>query len=523
LYQQVVYDRLPPGLRFQLHRRIGEREEAAYGVRAAEHAAKLAMHFDHGRDYGRSAPYRRQAAENALRRHAYHEAMGHLARGLEVLQTLPATRDNVQHALELQTIVGMVLTVTKGFAAPEAAQAYARARVLCQQVGETPHLFPVLWGLWVYSLVRAELQTARELGGELMRLAESAPSPAFHLKRAHNVLGITLFWLGELVPARTHFEHGLALDEPQQRSAIDFFYGQDAWVVSLAYLSGILWFLGYPDQALRQSQQALATARALSHPHSLALVLHFVAWVHYLRGEVPAMQERVVELVALASQEGFAYYAAQATMWGGWTLTAHGQHAEGIAQILQGLSIRHATGASLYRESQLLLAGAHGQAGQVEEGLRVVAEALARVDITGERVYEAELYRLKGELLLQQAPPDVLQAERCFQQGLAIARCQQAKSLKLRAAVSLSRLWQLQGKRADAYAMLAEVYSRFTEGFDTADLQQAKVLLDTTTREHDQARPGLTGAGAERRKRQGPSLRGEAPAAAKSVPRMELE
>ncbi|MGH8071260.1 MAG: AAA family ATPase [Candidatus Entotheonellia bacterium] len=478
LYQQVVYDRLPVGLRFQLHRRVGEREEVAYGVRAAEHAAKLAVHFDHGRDYGRAAQYRRQAAENALQRHAYDEAMGHLTRGLEVLQTLPATRENAQHALELQTLLGMVLTVTKGFAAPEAAHAYARARALCQQVGDTPHLFPALWGLWVYALVRTELQTARELGEELMRLAESAPTPAFHLKRAHNVLGITLFWLGELVPARTHFEHRLALDAPQQRNAIDFFYGQDAGVVSLAYLSCILWFLGYPDQALRKSQAALVAARALSHPHSLALVLNFAAWVHQLRGEVPAMRERVAELTALASQEGFAYWAAQAIMWGGWTLTAQGQYAEGIAQILQGVSARHATGASLYRTNHFaLLAGAHGKAGQVEEGLRVVAEALARADTTGERAYAAELYRLKGELLLQQVPPDASQAEHCLQRALTIARCQQAKSLELRAAVSLSRLWQRQRKCAEAYALVAEAYGWFAEGLDTADLQEARTRL----------------------------------------------
>jgi predicted ATPase/DNA-binding winged helix-turn-helix (wHTH) protein len=479
LYQQVVYDRLPPGLRSLFHRRIGEREEAAYGVRAAEHAAKLAMHFDHGRDYGRSAPYRRQAAENALRRHAYHEAMGHLSRGLEVLQTLPGTGENVQHALELQTLLGMVLTITKGFAAPEAAQAYARARALCRQVGDPPHLVPALWGLWAYALVRTELHTARELGEELMRLAESAPTPNFHLKRAHNVLGITLCWLGELVSAGTHFEQALALSEAQQRSALDFFYGQDARVVSLAYLSCILWFLGYPDQALRKSQEAHAAARALAHPHSLALVLHLAAWLHQLRGEVPAMQERVEELVVLASQEGFVYWVAQATIWGGWTLTAQRQHAEGIAQILQGVSARHATGASLYRTSDFaLLAEVYGQAGQVEEGLRVVAEALVMAETTEERVYEAELYRRKGELLLQQAPSHASQAEHCFQKALAIARRRLAKSWELRAAVSLSRLWQRQGKKKAAYRLLAGCYNRFSEGLDTADLREAKALLE---------------------------------------------
>jgi predicted ATPase/DNA-binding winged helix-turn-helix (wHTH) protein len=479
LYQQVVYDRLPPGLRFQLHRRIGEREEAAYGMRAAEHAAKLAMHFDHGRDYRRSAPYRLQAAENALRRHAYHEAIGHLARGLEVLQTLPATRDNLQHALELQILLGMVLTLTKGYAAPEAAQAYARARALCQQVGDTSHLVPALWGLWAYALVRTELHTARELGEELMRLAESAPTPDVHLKRAHNVLGVTLCWLGELVSARMHFEQALTLDGAQQHGALDIFYGQDAGVVSLAYLSYVLWFLGYPDQALRQSQQVHAAARALAHPHSLALVLHLAAWLHQLRGEVHAVQERVEELVVLASQEGFAYRAAQATLWHGWALVAQGQHAEGIAQMLQGLTARHATGASFYRASHLaLLAEAYGKAGQVKEGLCLLAEALVSADTTGERLYEAELYRLKGELLLQQVPSDVFQAERCFHQGLAIARCQQAQSWELRAAMSLSRLWQQQGKLPAAHKLLTEVCGGFTEGLDTADLQEAKELLE---------------------------------------------
>jgi predicted ATPase len=338
-----------------------------------------------------------------------------------------------------------------------------------------------------------------------MRLAESAPTPDFHLKRAHNVLGTTLFWLGELVSARTHFEQGLALDVAQQHSALDSFYGLNAGVVSLAYLSCLLWFLGYPDQALRKSQEAHAAARALSHPHSLALVLHLAAWLHQLRGEVTAMQERVEELVVLASQEGFAYWTAQATMWGGWTLTAQGQYAEGITQIRQGVSARHATGASLYRTSHFaLLAEVYGKAGQVEEGLRIVAEGLVMVDTTGERVYEAELYRLKGELLLQQAPSNASQAERCFQKALAIARRRQGKSWELRAAISLSRLWQQQGRLATAYKVLAEVYSRFTEGLGTADLRAAKALLDTPTAEPDHAGLSPTGTGLEAQHTQQP-------------------
>jgi predicted ATPase/DNA-binding winged helix-turn-helix (wHTH) protein len=483
LYQQVVYDRLPVGLRVQFHRRLGEREEAAYGVRAAEQAAKLAMHFDSGRDYGRAAPYRRQAAENALRRHAYHEAISHLTRGLEVLQTLPTTRECDQHELELQILLGAVLIVTKGYAAPDVERAFARARALCQQLGDTPHLFPVLWGLWMFSLVRAELQAALDIGEQLMPLVQNTPNPTFLLKRAHSVLGITLFWCGELAPARTRFEQPGPPYEPPQHSWLTFFYAQDAGVVSLNYLSCTLWFLGYPDQALYNSHAALAGARQLSHPHNLALALYLVAWLHQLRGEVPIMQERVEELAALASQEGFTFWAAIATTWRGWILTAQGQHAEGIAQLLQGLSAHRATGARLSQAARLtLLAESYWKTGQVADGLQVVAEALVSTETTGERLYEAELHRVKGELLLQaggQRPKTQIdqEAERCFQQSLAVARRQQARSLELRAAISLCRLWQQQGKSTSAHQMLAEVYGWFTEGFDTADLQEARALL----------------------------------------------
>ncbi len=202
-----------------------------------------------------------------------------------------------------------------------------------------------------------------------------------------------------------------------------------------------------------------------------------IAPVQFLRltyGEAP------VDLVsvALASQEGFAYWAAQATMLYGWTLMAQGQHADGIAQILQGLSARHATGASLYRASHLpLLAEAYGEAGQIEEGLRTVAEALLSTDTTGERLYEAELHRIEGELVLQQAPTDTSRAERCFQRALAIARCQQAKSWELRAAMSLSRLWGRSGEYAKAHQLPAGCYDWYTDGFDTTDLRAAQGLL----------------------------------------------
>jgi predicted ATPase len=292
------------------------------------------------------------------------------------------------------------------------------------------------------------------------------------------MLGTTLFWRGEFVAARLHVEHTLALDEAPQLDARPFFHVQDARVVAHRQLSCTLWFLGYPDQALCQSGAALAAARALGHPHSLAVALQFVAWLHQLRGEVRAMHEHVDELAALANTEGFALWAALATIWSGWIAAAQGRPAEGIAQIRQGLTARSATGVRMPQVTNLaLLVEAYGKAGQIEEGLRVVAEALVQANITGEGVYEAELHWLQGELLLALEPQDALPAEHCFQQALAIAQHQQAKSLELRAAVSLGRLWQRWGKGAEASAMLTKVYCWFSEGFDTADVQEAQALL----------------------------------------------
>jgi len=241
----------------------------------------------------------------------------------------------------------------------------------------------------------------------------------------------------------------------------------------------VLWLLGYPKQALKRSQAALTLARALSHPPSLAAALIFAAMLHQVRRERQLAQDRAEAAIALALEQGLPHQVAYGTIMRGWALAMQGQWEQGIAQIQQGLVAQHATGAEVARPSFLaLLAEAQAAAGQAEVGLGVLAEALALVDHTGERHWEAEVYRLKGELLLQQGVPDAPQAEACFQQALAVARRQQARSWELRTALSLSRLWQQQGKRAEARELLAPIYSWFTEGFDTPDLQEAKTLLE---------------------------------------------
>jgi predicted ATPase len=254
-------------------------------------------------------------------------------------------------------------------------------------------------------------------------------------------------------------------------------------VSCLTIVTWVLWPLGYPDQALKRSQDALTLAQELSHPSSLVFALSFTAMLHQYRREGKATQERAETLIALSSEQGFPQWVALGTVRRGWALAEQGQGEEGIAQIRQGLAAYRETGAKLGRPLWLaLLAEAYGKVGQVEEGLSVVAEALATVDKTGERFYEAELYRLKGTLTLQSKVPSPKsqveeEAEGYFRKAIEVARRQQAKSLELRATMSLSRLWQQQGKKEEARQLLAEVYNWFTEGFDTKDLQEAKALL----------------------------------------------
>jgi predicted ATPase len=302
--------------------------------------------------------------------------------------------------------------------------------------------------------------------------------------------------LGEFAPARAYLEQGITLYDPQQHRSLAFLYGLDPGVCCLSIGAFVPWYLGYPEQALKRSREALTLAQELSHPFSLGLALVMAGFLHQLRREGQAAQERAEAAMTLSTEQGFAEWLGGGSVLRGWALAEQGQREEGIAQMRQGLAAYQAIGIEVIRAANLcLLAEAYGKAGQAEEGLTVLAEALAVVDKTGERMYEAELYRLKGQLTLQQfqvssfkfqvqeSPKSEVrspesEAEECFLKAIEIARKQQAKSLELRAVMSLSRLWQQQGKKEEARQMLAEIYGWFTEGFDTKDLQEAKALLE---------------------------------------------
>jgi predicted ATPase len=478
LIQDAAYQSLLRSTRQQYHQHIAQVVEARFPELCETQPELVAHHYTEAGLSVQAIPYWQQAGQRAGQRSAHAEAIAHLGKGLELLQSLPETPERARHELGVQVALGPALMVTKGWGAPEVEQVYARARALSQQVGESPELFPVLWGLWRFYLVRAEYQTARELGEQCLSLAQRVHDSAL-LLLAHLALGGTLYLVGELPPARAHLEQGLALYAPQEHRVLAFHYGLDLGVWCLSYVAWPLALLGYPDQALTRMQEALTLAQELSHPVSLAAALYYAALLHYVRREGPAAQEGAEAAIALSHEQGFPLYVALGTNVRGWALAVQGHVEEGMAQMRQGRAALQAMGAKLWWPAYLAwLAEAYDGMGQAPDGLAVLTEALTIAHHTGERFWEAEIHRLKGELLRALSAEQHAEAETCLQQALDIARRQQAKLLELRAAVSLSRLWQQQGKRQEAHDLLAPVYHWFTEGFDMVDLQEAKALLD---------------------------------------------
>ena len=478
LIQDAAYASLLKRTRQQYHQQTAQMLEAEFPETVEAEPELVAHHYTEAGLNDQAVGYWLQAGKRAAQRSANAEAINHLNRGIEVLMKLPDTVERARMELDLHVTLGPALTAVKGFASLDTERAYARARELCQQVGETPQLFPVLHGLTRFHMLRAELQTTRELAEQLLSLAQRLKDPELLLE-AHRVLGPNMLWLGELVLARKHLEQGVALYDPQKHRSHAFVYGQNPAVACLSLAAWPIWGLGYPDQSLRSIHKALTLAQELAHPFSLAYALTWASTVYQLRGELQAVQERAEALIALSTEQGFPFWFAFGTILRGWAMTAQRAGAEGIAQIRQGLVSYRATESELLRPYFLsLLAEAHGKVGQIEEGLALLNEALDTVKRTGERNWEAELHRRNGELLLMVHGQKMVEAEECFRKALDIARRQQAKSLELRAAMSLSRLWQQQGKQGEAYQLLAGIYGWFTEGFDTRDLKEAKVLLE---------------------------------------------
>ena len=492
LYQHVVYERLSPGRRTQLHRRIGSRAETGYRKRAGERAAELARHFREAREARRAVAYLRQAAENALQRSAYREASAHLLQGLELLRALPRTPDGDRDELTLRIALGPLLMTLKGFASSEVGETYTRARALCQELGERSLLIRATWGLSVNYVNRGHPRQAYDLAQELRRLIEDEPGTPL-LPLAHVALGFALYYLGELPPAREHFQQGIIAAHSPERQRVLALYGglQDLRVTCLNYDAWVAWALGYPEQALVACRAATDLARESSHSASLAAALVGTARLHQFRREAAQTRRHAEAAIKLASEQGFAHRLAAATILFGWAEAVQGLR-EGIEKMARGLRDFQATGAGNDLPYWLaLLAGRKAAMQRVQAAWHDLDEALALVGDDGPRVWEAELHRLRGVLLGRQAHAGLAsndEVEAAFEAALAIARRQQAKAFELRAAISLARWRRDHGRREQAREHLEPVRAWFTEGFDTPELIEADALLRELGRELDGAR-----------------------------------
>jgi class 3 adenylate cyclase/tetratricopeptide (TPR) repeat protein len=477
LTQEVAYDTLLMGRRKQLHEHAAAAIEALYPERLDDHLDPLARHYSQSGNVRKAVKYLHLAGRQAARRLAYEEAIGHFTGALELLKSLPDDSGRDRQELALRADLGPYVIAIKGPGAEEVGLIFTRARGLCEKLGEDVQLFWVTYALQFFHLLRLELEIARELGERQLALAERSHDPSM-LMAAYAALAETVSDLGEFGTARDLCTKGIALDVDSRTSS--FSEIGEPRTMLLAHSSRDLFILGYPAQALARSREALLAAHQ-SGPHDVAFALNSSAELHYYLGDVRTAQESTEALASLASERGFLFWSAQAMYLRGKVLVAEGRIAEGITELRGGAASVEMTGgvAGIWK---LSLAEAYWKIGRLEEGLDAISQALDLMNRTGLRFLEAELYRIKGELTLLEAPEAVGAAENALRQAVASARRQDAKSWELRAVTSLARLLASQGKRDEARLMLADIYGWFTEGFDTADLKHAKTLLDELNR-----------------------------------------
>lgn len=477
VYRHVFYERLPASRRVLFHRRIARRGEEVYGDRANEIAAELAMHFERAGDSIGAARFLQQAAHNAILRSAYREAIALARHGLDLLAALPDSDERARLELRLHIALGVPLIATQGYAAEEVGRVYKSARALGERLGTVPELSQVLWGLWTFHILKAEMSTALGLAQELLRLGERAVYSGVAM-RGHWTMAITCTHQGAFRLALEHFERALALHDPDRYREHRFLDALSPEVALRCFAAWSLWFTGHPDRAVATVEEAIVLATDLSEHHGLAHALLFAAIVHQLLGERAETKRHTGAAMAVSLEHGLVLYQAMARIVGGWAASERRGDVGILAQIREGLEAWHATGARLMRPHFLaLLIDASDQASDTA-ALDAVDEALSAAKTTGEGAYDAQLHLLKGELLLARTPETTDDAAACFEEALAVARRQGALSMELRAALSLARLHQRGGRHDSARDLVAPIYERFDEGFETRDLRDARALLD---------------------------------------------
>ncbi len=487
LTQEVVGHSLLTERRSALHERTAQAIEALFPTRIADYCSELAHHYSLSGNIPKAVEYLHRAAQQALRHAAHPDAMHHLSTALELLARLPDTPERAHRELMLLLSLGPALMDVRGYSAPEVAATYTRALALCEQLRDTSQLFAVLVGLRIHSITHADYASARDLSQRMLRMARQAKDPSL-LVEAHGALGVSSFVQGNLGRARAHEDRALALYDAAQHQTHAFAHGVDPGIRALNFLVLTLWLQGYPERACKRSQEALTLARKSAYGPTLAFALGYAAELHQLRRDPSLTRELADALIALSTEHGFPYWLAWGTMLRGWAVSAQGSVHEGIDQMRSGLAAHRAAGGEDQRSYFLgLLAGGYWSAGDRAAALGTLEEAMSVAAKTGERCYEAQLYRLKGRVLLDGlgngngVPSERDEAEDSLHKAIALAREQGARSLELQAVSSLALLWQREGRTEGAKKALSDVYCRFDEGFDTPDMQEAKQLLDALT------------------------------------------
>jgi len=480
LLQEAAYESLLKSRRQQLHTRIAQVLEERFPERAEVEPELLAHHYTEAGLPKLAVSYWQRAGQRALERFANREVVGHVTKGLELLASLPDTPEHARQEIELQTALGAACWAIKGFASPTVEQSFKRARELCERVDASMRLIDILRGLYAYYLVRGELRTAREQAEQLLTLAQRTRD-ASGLVVGRYSLGAILFWQGEFVAARHELEEACSYYDPKEQHAKVLSGQLDPGVDALNHLSWTLWILGYPEQAIDVSEEAVATARKLSQPLTLAVALTWACWVRACCGQPAIIAETfLAELKTLTTEHSFAYLKVVTILLEAQALIARNQFEPGLTQIRQAwaeFQAQQATGLG-HGWAVSIAVLAYSRLGKAEKGLKMVAEAFEVIERNGERHWKAELHRLQGELLLTLGTDNQGKGEACLRRALEVAQHQQAKSLELRAAISLARLLQCQGKNHAAKCLLLNVYGWFTEGFATADLKEAESLLE---------------------------------------------
>lgn len=487
LYREVPYRLIAPRLRAQIHQRIAERSEQIYGNRKCEIAAELAMHYEQSRDWPRALEHLLQAAENAAARSAHHEAIDLANRGLETLKFHAQAVDCSKQEMKLRVILIASMMAIKGFASAEVEKVNACGRDLFWRHGPSQELFYMLWSLNFYQQFSGELQQSLEVSYQLLQLAEELKDGGL-IKEAHRSIGAVLVMLGRCSEALEHLEKGIALCAAHNDERDRIFVGFDSKVMLECFAALALLDLGYPDQSAEKAAAALALARELNHAQTLVVAGHVSAQLHHLRGEASLAYERAKEAMELADEYGLTVWKTYGLIELGWAVAELGNPQDGIEKMERGLADYEMTGGKLRSPYFLgLLADQLEKAGRVEEGLLAIAKALDIAERTGEGYTLSELHRIKGELFMKSGELNhsaknaprltaLSQARACFVDALAIAQQQGARSWGLRATLSMHRLDMMLGN--PNHARLAEVYASFTEGYETADLRQARAVLE---------------------------------------------